>query len=80
VPTAWRPRSRREIVSSDEEVLMNEETQVQRTFERQRIGRFSEGIEQLPDTPEKRRIGSFADGYDVASRRRQGWTNPRRIA
>jgi hypothetical protein len=65
---------------STQESLMKDETQLQGTFERHHVGRFSEGIEQLADTPEKRRIGSFADGYDLASRRRQGWTNPRRIA
>jgi hypothetical protein len=59
---------------------MKDQTQVAGAVEERHVGRFSEGIEQLADTPEKRRIGSFADGYDLASRRRQGWTNPRRIA
>lgn len=28
------------------------------------VGRFSRGIEQLPDTPEKRALGRFSRGID----------------
>jgi hypothetical protein len=32
-------------------------------------GRFSNGIEQLPETPSHVRVGSFADGYEQVGRR-----------
>jgi hypothetical protein len=32
-------------------------------------GRFSTGIEQLPETPSHLRVGSFADGYEQVGRR-----------
>jgi hypothetical protein len=43
---------------------MNERTPSHGTVPSRHVGRFSEGIEQLPETPSKLRRGSFADGYD----------------
>jgi hypothetical protein len=46
------------------------------------VGRFSEGIEQLPETARKLRRGSFADGLERArrQRRRTAPTRPLRPA
>ena len=41
-------------------------TATEQRTERMRTGRFSEGIEQLPDTPEKRAIGRFSRGVEHA--------------
>lgn len=48
----------------NEEDLMNEQTQLQSRVEQQHVGRFSEGIERLADTPDKRRIGRFSAGAE----------------
>jgi hypothetical protein len=46
------------------EPLMNEKPQTQRSVQPLHAGRFSDGIEQLADTPEKRRIGRFSTGIE----------------
>ena len=48
---------------------MHDKTNTQETAESRYVGRFSEGIEQLPETPSKRRVGRFSAGIEY---RRQG--------
>jgi hypothetical protein len=43
---------------------MNDETETQGALGQPHVGRFSEGIEQLPDAPNKRRIGRFSAGIE----------------
>jgi hypothetical protein len=43
---------------------MKDQTKTEGAVGQQHVGRFSEGIEQLPHAPSKRRRGSFATGYD----------------
>jgi hypothetical protein len=52
------------ISRSTKERLMNDETKTQGALGQQHVGRFSEGIEQRPDTPSKRRIGRFSTGIE----------------
>ena len=61
--------ARTENAGPTKEALVHDETKIQGAVEQQRVGRFSEGIEQLPDTPNKRRIGRFSAGIE---RRPQG--------
>ena len=55
---------RRWTAGSPKEELMNDQTRTQGAVGQQHVGRFSEGIEQLPDTPSKRRVGRFSAGIE----------------
>ena len=61
---AVAPGARRQTADSTKEALMNDQAKTQDAAERHHVGRFSEGIEQLPDTPSKRRIGRFGAGNE----------------
>jgi nucleotide-binding universal stress UspA family protein len=61
---AVAPAARRRTADSTKEALMNDRAKTQEAVERHHVGRFSEGIEQLPDTPSKRRIGRFGAGNE----------------
>jgi hypothetical protein len=50
--------------AAPKEELMNDRTKTQGAVGQQPVGRFSEGIEQLPDTPSKRRVGRFSAGIE----------------
>jgi AhpD family alkylhydroperoxidase len=67
--TQMQHPARTENAGPTKEVLMHDETKIQGALGQQHVGRFSEGIEQLPDTPNKRRIGRFSAGIE---RRPQG--------
>jgi hypothetical protein len=43
---------------------MNDQTPAQGAVGQQHVGRFSGGIEQLPDTPSKERMGRFSEGIE----------------
>jgi nucleotide-binding universal stress UspA family protein len=59
------PGARMWNVGSTKEGHMNDQTTTQRPVRQHQVGRFSEGIEQLPRTPSRLRRGSFANGYDA---------------
>jgi hypothetical protein len=48
-----------------QEVLMRQQTQVQTAVDKHDVGRFSEGIERLPDTPSKLHRGRFSEGIET---------------
>jgi nucleotide-binding universal stress UspA family protein len=58
-------RRARHWTATDPEALgLTERTQTDIAVERQPVGRFSAGIERLPDTPAKRRRGRFSTGIE----------------
>jgi hypothetical protein len=60
-------RSAAPTTRSTKEVPINDQTPSQGAVGQQHVGRFSGGIEQLPDTPSKRRIGRFSAGIEQCS-------------
>jgi nucleotide-binding universal stress UspA family protein len=58
------PGARRWNARSSKEGHMNDQTTTQRAVRQPQIGRFSVGVEQLPDTPGKLRVGRFSAGTE----------------
>jgi nucleotide-binding universal stress UspA family protein len=72
VPPAARPASlgngsahaRQRTGDRTEEVLVSPRASHQTAVDGNRVGRFSKGIEQLPDSPDKLRRGRFSNGIE----------------
>jgi hypothetical protein len=58
------PKARTGTADSAKDGLMNGETKTQGAVGQQHVGRFSEGIEQLPETLSKRHVGRFSAGIE----------------